>query len=418
MDRLVIKGGKPLKGDVDISGAKNAALPILAAALLTAGRNTIDGVPDLRDVRTMGKLLVHIGAEFSWDKGVVRVNSARLKHHEAPYDMVKTMRASVLVLGPLVARFGAAKVSLPGGCAIGARPINLHLMGLERMGAKIELQEGYVVARAKRLHGASICFDTPTVTGTENLMMAATLARGTTIIENAAREPEIKDLAQCLIASGARIWGAGESVIEIEGVDDLKPIDHYRIIPDRIEAGTFVTIAAITGGDLLLKGCVPEHLDAVILKLKDAGVVFKETERGLRVTGPRRPLARDIKTMPYPGFPTDMQAQFMALMTVAHGSSVIKETIFENRFMHVAELRRMGADIAIEAGTATVRGVERLRGAEVMATDLRASACLVVAALNAKGRSVIHRIYHLDRGYDRIDHKLRRVGAEIERVTS
>jgi UDP-N-acetylglucosamine 1-carboxyvinyltransferase len=418
MDRLSIKGGKPLKGDVEISGAKNAALPILASSLLTAGRNTIDGVPDLRDVRTMGKLLSHIGAEFSWDKGVVRVQSARLRHHEAPYDLVKTMRASVLVLGPLVARFGSAKVSLPGGCAIGARPINLHLVGLERMGAKIELHEGYVVARAKRLHGASICFDIPTVTGTENLMMAATLARGVTVIENAAREPEIKDLAQCLIASGARIRGAGESVIEIEGVDELRPIDHYRIIPDRIEAGTFVTIAAITGSDLLLRGCVPEHLDAVILKLKDAGVVFRETERGLRVVGPRRPLARDITTMPYPGFPTDMQAQFMALMTVAHGSSVIKETIFENRFMHVAELRRMGADIATEAGTATVRGVERLRGAEVMATDLRASACLVVAALNAKGRSVIHRIYHLDRGYDRIDQKLRRLGAEIERITS
>ncbi|MGE5238172.1 MAG: UDP-N-acetylglucosamine 1-carboxyvinyltransferase [Chloroflexota bacterium] len=418
MDKLVVRGGKSLKGEVEISGAKNAALPILAASILAAGESVITRVPDLRDVRTMGRLLSSMGVGFSLERGIARLNASRVRHHEAPYDMVKTMRASVLVLGPLVARYGDAKVSLPGGCAIGARPINLHLMGLEKMGAKIELESGYVVAKARRLRGASVCFDIPTVTGTENLMMAASLAKGTTLIENAAREPEVKDLANCLIASGARIRGAGESVIEIEGVEELKPFDHYRVIPDRIEAATFMAIAGITGGDLLLAGCKHDHLDSVILKLRDIGIAFKETERGLRVTGPRRVVAQDVKTMPYPGFPTDMQAQFMALMTVARGTSVIKETIFENRFMHVAELRRMGADITIEAGAATVRGIERLRGAEVMATDLRASASLVVAALNAKGRSVIHRIYHLDRGYDRIDLKLRKAGADIERITS
>lgn len=418
MDTLIIRGGKPLKGEIEISGAKNAALPIMTAAILASGENTIQRIPDLRDVKTMGKLLANMGAQFAYKNGLATINSSKINNFEAPYDLVKTMRASVLVLCPLVARFGRAKVSLPGGCAIGARPINLHLMGLEKMGAKIQLEAGYVIAKANRLKGAKIYFDTITVTGTENLMMAAALAKGTTILENSAREPEVIDLANCLIAMGAKIRGAGESVIEIEGVDELKPIHNYQVIPDRIEAGTFMTIAGITGGDLILKDCRPEHLDAVIMKLKDTGIVFKETKKGLSVIGPKRLIAQNIKTIPYPGFPTDMQAQFMAMMTVAKGTSIIKETVFENRFMHVAELDRMGADISIDGGTATVRGVKKLKGAPVMATDLRASASLVVAALCAEGESTVHRIYHLDRGYETMDEKLRKVGANIKRLTS
>lgn len=325
------------------------------------------------------------------------------------------MRASVLALGPLIARFGKAKVSLPGGCAIGARPINLHLMGLEKMGAKIVLESGYVVAKAKRLQGASIYFDIPTVTGTENLLMAASLAKGRTLLENAAREPEVVDLANALISMGAKIKGAGESIVEIEGVDELKPLD-YSIIPDRIETGTFMTIAAITGGDIIIKGCRPEYLDAPIMKLKESGVLCEHVSDGVRVTGPTKPKATDVKTMPYPGFPTDMQAQFMALMCIAEGTSIIKETIFENRFMHVAELRRMGADITVEGSTAMVKGVNRLKGAPLMATDLRASASLVVAAVAAKGETTIHRLYHLDRGYEKMEEKLLRLGADIKRV--
>lgn len=418
MDSLKIKGGRPLKGEVEISGAKNAALPIMTAALLTGGAHTLARIPNLRDIATMGKLLAYMGAEYQYDQGVVTLETSRIKKCEAPYDLVKTMRAAVLVLGPLVARFGNAWVSLPGGCAIGARPINLHLMGLEKMGAKITLESGYVHAKASRLKGATICFDMPTVTGTENLMMAACLAKGTTILENAAREPEITDLADCLIAMGAKIHGAGESIIEIQGVDELKPIDHYAVTPDRIETGTFMAIAAVCGGDLTLKGCRADHLDAVMVKMKDTGVEFHETKKGLRVVGPRRLNAKDIKTAPYPGFPTDMQAQFMAMMTVAKGTSIIKETIFENRYMHVAELQRMGADISIDGGNAMIRGVDKLKGAPIMATDLRASASLVVAALCAKGESVIHRIYHLDRGYDHMDEKLRRIGAQVERISS
>lgn len=418
MDKLVIRGGKPLKGEVRISGAKNAALPIMASTILAHGEHNIERIPHLRDVMTMGRLLANLGAGFHFENNTTTIDCSKIKNFEAPYDLVKTMRASVLVLCPLVTRFGKAKVSMPGGCAIGARPINLHLMGLEKMGAKIELESGYVIAKASRLKGASIYFDTITVTGTENLMMAAVLAKGTTILENAAMEPEVVDLANCLIAMGAKINGAGSSVIEIEGVDELKPISNYKIIPDRIEAGTFMAIAGITKGDLVLKDCKPEHLDAVIMKLKDTGVVFKETKRGLRVIGPESLTAKDAKTMPYPGFPTDMQAQFMAMMTVANGTSVIKETVFENRFMHVAELKRMGADISIEGGTATIKGVEKLKGAPVMATDLRASASLVVAALCADGQTIIHRTYHLDRGYENMDEKLRHVGADIERVTS
>ena len=416
MDKLIIRGGKQLKGEVSISGAKNAALPIMTASILASGKSNFARIPDLMDVRTMGKLLSNMGASYSYNKGIAEIDSSSMNKFEAPYESVKTMRASVLVLCPLVARFGRAKVSLPGGCAIGARPINLHLMGLEKMGAKIRLESGYVIAKASRLKGASIYFDTVTVTGTENLMMAAVLAKGTTILENAAREPEVIDLANCLISMGAKIKGAGESVIEIEGVDELRPLKNYEIIPDRIETGTFMSIAGITGGDLILKDCRPEHLDAVMMKLTDAGVMFKETKRGLRVIGPEKLIAKDVKTIPYPGFPTDMQAQFMAMMTIAKGTSVIKETIFENRFMHVAELERMGADISTEGGTATIKGVEKLKGAPVMATDLRASASLIVAALCAEGETTIHRIYHLDRGYEKMDEKLKKVGADIERV--
>jgi UDP-N-acetylglucosamine 1-carboxyvinyltransferase len=415
MDKLVIKGGKRLSGEVEIGGSKNAALPTMAASILAGGKCRLHRVPDLADVRTMGKLLKNLGAEVELKDGVLDVDAAGVSNFEAPYELVKTMRASVLVLGPLVARYGQARVSLPGGCAIGARPIDLHIMGLEKLGAKISLQSGYVVAKAQRLKGERICFDIPTVTGTENLMMAATLAKGRTILENAAREPEVVSLAEMLNSMGAKITGAGHSIIEVEGVDLLKPVEHH-VIPDRIECCTFMAAAAITGGDVLLEGVDLSHLDAVILKLRESGVVFEEQAGGLRVVGPKRPSANDVKTMPYPGFPTDMQAQFMALMSIAQGTSVIHETIFENRFMHVAELKRMGADISVQAGVATVRGVKELRGAEVMATDLRASASLVLAALAAKGESAVHRIYHLDRGYERMDEKLRALGADIKRV--
>jgi UDP-N-acetylglucosamine 1-carboxyvinyltransferase len=415
MDKLIIRGGKRLKGEVEISGAKNAALPIIAASLLSPGLSTIGRVPNLKDVITIGKLLSHLGAKFRYENKKVLVNTEKVNTFEAPYELVRTMRASVLVLGPLVARFGRAKVSLPGGCAIGARPINLHLMGLEKMGAKIELESGYIVARAKRLKGTSIYLDIPSVTGTENLLMAASLAKGITLLENAAREPEVVDLANALISMGAKIKGAGESVIEIEGVDELKPLD-YSIIPDRIETGTFMTITGITDSDITIRGCRPEHLDAPMMKLKEAGLSFEHVSDGIRVIGPSRPKATDVKTMPYPGFPTDMQAQFMALMCISDGTSIIKETIFENRFMHVAELRRMGANITVEGNTATVKGIPKLKAAPLMATDLRASASLVVAALVAKGETTVHRLYHLDRGYEKMEEKLRRLGADIRRV--
>ncbi len=415
MNKLVIRGGKRLKGEVEISGAKNAALPIVAASLLSSGTSMVSRVPNLKDVLTIGQLIRHLGAEFSHDDNKTVINTERIRIFEAPYELVRTMRASILVLGPLVAKFGKAKVSLPGGCAIGARPINLHLMGFEKMGAKIDLESGYVMAKAKRLKGASVYFDIPTVTGTENLMMAATLAKGMTLLENAAREPEVIDLANALISMGAKIKGAGESVIEIEGVDELRPLN-YSVIPDRIETGTFMIFAGIAGGDIIIKGCKLEHLDAPIIKLKEAGLVFEQRAEGIRVIGPSRPKATDIKTMPYPGFPTDMQAQFMALMSMAEGTSMIKETIFENRFMHVAELKRMGADITVEGSTATVKGVSRLKGAPLMATDLRASASLIVAALAAEGETVIHRIYHLERGYEKMEEKLLRLGAYVRKV--
>jgi UDP-N-acetylglucosamine 1-carboxyvinyltransferase len=414
MDRLIVKGGKRLKGEVQISGSKNAALPVIAASILSSGISTIKRVPELRDVKTMGRLIKNMGADFYYGANKVVIDSTKLNNLEAPYELVKEMRASVLVLGPMLARFGSARVSLPGGCAIGARPINLHLMGLEKMGAKIVLESGYVVATAKRLKGSTIYFDIPTVTGTENLMMAASIAKGITVLENAAREPEVIDLANALISMGARIRGAGESVIEIEGVDELKPLD-YTVIPDRIETGTFMAIAGITGSDITIRGCVPEHLNAFSEKLKAAGLRFESEVDNMHVIGPTRPKAVDIETAPYPGFPTDMQAQFMSLMCVSSGTSLITETIFENRFMHVAELMRMGADINFKGSTATVKGVKRLKGANVMATDLRASASLIVAALRAEGETMIHRLYHLDRGYEKIEEKLIGIGANVRR---
>jgi UDP-N-acetylglucosamine 1-carboxyvinyltransferase len=387
----------------------------MAATILAGGEHHIENVPHLRDVMTMGRLIANLGAGFHLERNRAIFENTKINNYEAPYDLVSTMRASVLVLGPLVARLGKAKVSLPGGCAIGARPINLHLMGLEKLGASITLESGYVLAKAKKLKGASVYFDTPTVTGTENIMMAASLAEGKTVIENAAQEPEVVDLADALKSMGARITGAGESVITIEGVTRLKPL-RYSIVPDRIETGTFMAVAGITGGDITIRRCNLQHLDAVINKLKDTGMKIRAVKSGVRVTGPERLNAVNVKTMPYPGFPTDMQAQIMAMMCVAEGTSVISESIFENRFMHVAELRRLGADVSIDGGTAaTVRGVERLKGAPMMATDLRASASLIVAALVARGETTIKRIYHLDRGYEKIEEKLQKLGADIRR---
>jgi len=418
MDKIRIKGGRPLKGDVTVSGAKNAALPVLAATLLGPGEHRIVNIPKLMDVVTIRKLLTHLGAVIS-DHGpdgwTVRVPD--LTRCEAPYELVKTMRASVLVLGPLVARFGEARVSLPGGCAIGARPINLHLMGLEKMGAEITIEGGYVTVKAPRLKGARIYLDMPTVTGTENLMMAATLADGVTVIENAAREPEVADLALFLIQCGAKITGAGTDAVTIDGVESLNGAGAHRIMPDRIEAGTYLAAAAITGGDILVRGCNPRDLDAVILKLREIGVEIREEPEGLRATARDRGRAVDIKTLPYPGFPTDMQAQIMALMTLSDGLSVITETVFENRFSHVAELRRMGADIQIEGRNAIIKGVRRLSGAPVMASDLRASAGLVLAGLAAEGETEISRVYHLDRGYEEIERKFSNLGGEITRIT-
>ena len=415
MDKIEIEGGTRLKGEVKISGAKNAALPLMAASILCSGDHYIHNLPQLRDISTMGKLMAHLGMGYHQENGEVILNSNNISSIEAPYDFVKTMRASVLVLGPLLARQGEAKVSMPGGCAIGARPINLHTAGFEKMGAEIDLSGGYIHAKTKKLKGASIYFDIPTVTGTENIMMAATLAEGETLIENAACEPEIVDLADALISMGADIEGAGTSIIRINGVTDLKPLN-YKIIPDRIATGTFMAAAAITGGEIKIINCRPDHLEAVINKIKETGTEVTQEADSLFVKGPERPLPQDIKTMPHPGFPTDMQAQFMTLMTVANGTSLITENIFENRFMHVAELKRMGADITVEGSTATVRGVESLTGAPVMATDLRASASLIIAGLAAKGKTVIDRVYHLDRGYERIEEKLELIGARIKRV--
>ena len=418
MDKIVINGGRRLKGEVRVSGAKNAALPILASAILAGGTSVFRNVPKLMDVRTMAKLLRMLGAEVEdADKSgyALAVGCDGIKSFHAPYELVKTMRASVLVLGPLVARHGQGTVSLPGGCNIGARPIDQHLKGLEAMGAKITLEHGNVIAKAKRLRGADIVCDVPTVTGTENLMMAATLAKGRTTIENAAREPEVEELARVLNKMGARVQGAGTSVITIEGVDELQAIEH-AIVPDRIEAGTFMVAAALTRGDVLLRDCLPEHLDAVTAKLRSAGAEVTSESDGLRVRGRADIHPVDITTQPYPGFPTDMQAQFMTLATKAKGQSVITETIFENRYMHVSELARMGADIHVDGRTAIIRGVKKLTGATVMASDLRASAALILAGLVAEGPTDVLRVYHLDRGYEKIEKKLQKLGADVRRV--
>lgn len=419
MQKIIINGGIKLKGEVKISGAKNAALPIMAASLLAQSECIIHNVPKLMDVATMGKLINYLGPEVKGieENNTISINTKALVKSDAPYELVKTMRASVLVLGPLIVRCGEAKVSLPGGCAIGARPINLHLMGLEKMGAEIKLEHGYVRLKAKRLKGAKIYLDISTVTGTENLMMAAALAKGATVIENAACEPEVVDLANFLNKMGARVSGAGTDVITIEGVDSLKGAE-YRVMPDRIEAGTYAAASAITEGDVLLKSCAPKHLDAVISKLRETGAEVTEEADSMRVKRKGRLKASDVKTLPYPGFPTDMQAQFMALMSLAEGTSIITETIFENRFTHVSELKRMGADIKIQGNTAVVKGAARLSGAPVMATDLRASASLIIAGLAAEGETEVTRIYHLDRGYEMIEEKMSALGAKIKRVAA
>ena len=414
MYKIVIKGGRRLRGEVSVSGAKNAALPILASSLLARGQSTYRNVPGLGDVITMRKLLGQLGADVKGD-GTTVVDSSDINNFEAPYELVKTMRASALVLGPLIGRHGRASVSLPGGCAIGARPIDQHLKGLSAMGARIELEHGLVTAKARRLHGATIVFDLVTVTGTENLMMAAALAKGTTILENAACEPEVEELARVLNKMGAHVRGAGTSLITIEGVDELHPVDH-AIIPDRIEAGTLMVAAAVTRGNVLIRDCMPEHLDAVIAKLQAAGAEVSMEAEGVRVIGKAEIKPTDIATRPHPGFPTDMQAQFMVLMSRAKGQSVLSENIFENRFMHVPELLRMGADIVIDGHIAVVRGPVKLKGAKVMATDLRASACLVLAGLVAEGTTEVLRVYHLDRGYAHLERKLRGLGADIRRV--
>lgn len=414
MDKFIIHGGKPLKGKVTISGAKNAALPMLTASLLTKETITYHGVPDLKDVSTIKTILTKLGVDFSGSDPLI-AQAQRLRSYCAPYELVRTMRASILVLGPLLARFKKAYVSLPGGCAIGARPVDLHLRGLTQMGADIKLEKGYIKAETKGLKGAEIYLDIPTVTGTENLMMAASLAKGTTVIRNAACEPEVIALAQMLKQMGAEIEGEGTDIIHIQGVDTLKGTT-CSIIPDRIEAGTYMAAAGITGGEIYLRRCPLEFMGAVVDKLREAGMTITKEGDMVKVKAPSVIKSTDITTMPYPGFPTDMQAQFMALMCLGDGVSVITERIFENRFMHVLELKRLGADIKIDGASAIVRGIPKFIGAPVMATDLRASASLVLAGLAAEGTTEIHRIYHLDRGYVQMEKKLQALGAEIERV--
>ena len=417
MDKLNIIGNGPLRGEVTISGAKNAALPILAATLLSPEPVTLRNVPHLRDITTTLDLMGRFGSRFELcDNMSLIVDNSEITDLRAPYELVKTMRASILFLGPLLTRFGEAEVSLPGGCAIGSRPVNLHIEGLKAMGAHIEIDEGYIKAKASRLKGARFVFDVVSVTGTENLMMAATLADGTTVLENAAREPEISDLADCLNAMGARISGAGSDTVTITGVESLHSCDH-RVIPDRIETGTFLVAAAATGGKVRVRGTAPQFLDAVVQKLADCGARIEAGSDWIELDMlGRRPHAVGLTTAPHPAFPTDMQAQFVALNAISAGTATIKETIFENRFMHVQELQRMGADIELQGNTAIVRGVDKLHGAPVMATDLRASACLVIAGLAASGETLIDRIYHLDRGYERIEEKLAQLGGKIQRV--
>ncbi len=416
MDKFKIIGGTPLSGEVPVSGSKNSALPALAACLLTAEPVTLHRIPQVKDILTMQKLVEYTGAVLEAQNGTVKIKAASLDRPEAPYDVVKTMRASSLVLGPLVARTGRARVSMPGGCAIGSRPINLHVLALEQLGAHVEQAHGYVEAQAPDgLRGGPIHFDRITVTGTEDVMMAAVLARGETVISNAAREPEVQDLAHLLIKMGARIDGVGTSTIAIQGVERLSGTEH-TIIPDRIEAGTFLLAGAITQGDLVVTGCVPEHVGTLIIKMKQAGAEIIETDGALRVRCPQRPKATDMTTEEYPGFATDLQAQYLAWMTVAHGISFVTETIFENRFMHTQELARMGANIRIEGRQAIVAGEERLTGAQVIASHLRASASLVLAALVAQGGTIGDRVYHMDRGYEQFEGKLATVGAKIERI--
>ncbi|CAH1203379.1 UDP-N-acetylglucosamine 1-carboxyvinyltransferase [Candidatus Nitrotoga sp. BS] len=415
MQKLVIQGGSPLRGEVHISGAKNAALPIMCASLLTSDVLQLSNMPDLHDIATMRKLLEQMGVTAAVQGDEMALHGEHVDTLEAPYDMVKTMRAAVLVLGPLVARFGEARVSMPGGCAIGSRPVDIHIKGLQAMGAQIFIEHGYIHAQAKRLKGARILFDIVSVTSTENLMMAATLAEGVTVLENAAREPEVVDLAHCLIAMGAKIEGAGSHTIVITGVDRLHGAAH-RIMPDRIESGTFLVAAAATGGSIVLLDTQADILDSVLEKLTEAGAHIRIDSENIHLNMTGRPRSVNVRTAPYPAFPTDMQAQFMALNVVADSSAMVVETIFENRFMHVQELRRLGARIDVEGNTALVHGVDHLEGATVMATDLRASACLVIAGLVAQGETVIDRIYHLDRGYAHIETKLSQLGANIFRI--
>ena len=415
MHKLIIEGAHKLQGEVRISGAKNAALPLIAATLLARGWHTIHNVPDLRDTRTMLALLETLGAQWKWENSTLLVNTDSLNNFEASYDLVKTMRASILVLGPLLARMGKTRVSLPGGCAIGARPIDFHLQGLKNMGATLALEDGYVTASAKKhLTGGNVYFDVPSVTGTENILMAAVLAKGETVIKNAAREPEVSNLVDMLISMGARISGRGTERLTIQGVKKLRPAEIITI-PDRIETGTYLIAVGTAGGEASVTHCQPSHLPSLIEKLRSAGLIIKESENSLFVSRPARVQSIDIKTQPYPGFPTDLQAQLMVLMTLANGLSVITETIFENRFMHVAELKRMGADIKINGHSAIVKGIKQLKGAPVMATDLRASASLVVAALAAHGITEISRIYHLERGYEDMVGKLQALGAKVRK---
>jgi UDP-N-acetylglucosamine 1-carboxyvinyltransferase len=421
VDKIVVEGGVLLEGRVAVSGAKNAALPVMAAALLAEGDHVIRNVPDLADVRTMGRLLTHMGCEVgrgaARDPGAAAVRVPGSVRREAPYDLVRTMRASVVVLGPLLARCGQARVSLPGGCAIGARPIDQHLKGLAALGAEIRLEHGYVEARAPRgrLRGATFVFDGQTVTGTENVMMAAVLAEGRTVLGNCAREPEVVDLANALAAMGARVAGAGTAEIRIDGVERLRPLD-WAVIPDRIEAGTLLVAGALPGNDVAVEGCVTAHLEALVEKLRETGAAVDPIPGGLRVRGGGRPRPADVRTAPFPGFPTDMQAQMMVLLALANGSSRVTETVFENRYMHVLELQRLGADISVDGKVARVRGVAALSGAPVMASDLRASAALILAGLAASGTTEVRRVYHLDRGYQRLEQKLASLGARIRRV--
>jgi UDP-N-acetylglucosamine 1-carboxyvinyltransferase len=415
VDKLALRGGKPLRGTVRISGSKNAALPVMAATILTPGVHRLRNVPRLRDTQTFARVLELLGAKVAFEGNLLTIDTQNVNSVEAPYELVKTMRASIYVLGPLLARFGRARVSLPGGCAWGPRPVNLHLAGLQAMGAALEIEHGYIVGRDTKLKGATVAFDVVSVGATAQLMIAAVLAEGTTVLENAALEPDVTALGEVLVACGARIEGLGSRRLAIHGVPALRPID-AAIIPDRIEAATFAAIAAVTGGSIRLEGVVPDHFEAALRKLEESGCAIQRSEGAVTVSGPQRPRPVNVVTQPFPGFPTDMQAQMIAVCAVADGTSVIEDTIYHDRFTHVPELARLGARIELKGNVAVVKGVERLAGAQVMATDLRASACLVMAALAASGETVVDRIYHLDRGYESLEQKLGALGAEVERI--